>query len=105
MNTHRTFAVATFALAAATGALAASPNAESENTVSAAALTLTTEAVVSDLVRFRQIDPDKQQPRDGEWYNVPAPLGSAVRTVGYEGSGAPAQTMPAIYRADSTSNR
>ncbi len=104
MKTHCTFAAAIFALAAATGALAASPNAESENTAPAAR-TLTTEAVVSDLVRFRQTDPNKQQPRDGEWYNVPAPLGSAVRTVGYEDMGAAARTMPAVYRADSTSDR
>ena len=105
MKTHCTFAAAIFALAAATGALAAPPNAEAEaeNTLPANASTLTTEAVVSDLVKFRQSDPAAQQPRDGEWYNVPAPLGNAatLRAMNYDGAGpAAAQTLPTMLRTD-----
>lgn len=103
MKTHCTFAAAILALAAATGALAAPPNAEAENTLPANASTLTTEAVVSDLVKFRQSEPAAQQPRDGEWYNVPAPLGNTatLRAMNYDGAGpAAAQTLPTMLRTD-----
>ena len=102
MKTHCTFAAAILALAAATGALAAPPNAEAEaeNTLPANASTLTTEAVVSDLVKFRQSDPATQQPRDGEWYTVSAPLGYPMPTVNHGDTDPAAQAMPTMQRAN-----
>lgn len=103
MKTHCTFTVASFVLAAATTtcALAAPPNKEGEKSAPSADY-LTTEAVVSDLVKFRQTDPTRQQPRDGEWYNVPAPLGSPMALkVGYEDAmGSDARAMPSMQRTD-----
>ena len=99
MKTHCTLAVATLALAAATSALAAPPNAEGETAPPAAVNTLTTEAVVSDLVKFRQSGPARQLPRDGEWYDMPALLGYTKplrTTVNYDSSGPDVQTMPAL---------
>ncbi len=114
MKTHCTFAAAILALAAATGAtgafaasLNAEAQAEAESTLPATASTLTTEAVVSDLVRFRQSEAAAQQPRDGEWYNVPAPLGNAaiLRAMHYNGAGpAAAQTPPTMLRTDQNQN-
>ena len=74
MKTYCTFAVVSLLLATATGAMAAPPNAHSDNTAS----TLTTEAVIADLVASRKAAPT-QSPHDGEWYNVPAPLGGRAR--------------------------
>ena len=98
MNTHSIFAAATLALATATGALAAPPAAESDSNAPTAR-TLSKEDVIQELVKFRQAGPTTPQPRDGEWYNVPAPVGSRVLTMGQEGTG-PAQAMPAMHRAD-----
>lgn len=100
MKTHCTLAVATLALAAATSALAAPPNAEGETAPPAAVNTLTTEAVVSDLVKFRQSDPATQQPRDGEWYTVSAPLGYPMPTVNHGDTDPAAQAMPTMQRAN-----
>lgn len=100
MKTHCTLAAASFALAAATavGALAAPPHAEIEKTTPLASF-LTTEAVVGDLVKFRQADPGTQQLRDGEWYNVPAPLGlPRARTVGDEMPAPAARAVPVMQR-------
>ena len=102
MKTHFTFAVAIIALASATSTFASEPNFDSDNAMPAANI-LTTEAVVCDLVKFRQSEPAAQQPRDGEWYNVPAPLGNAatLRAMNYDGAGpAAAQTLPTMLRTD-----
>lgn len=101
-TTHGLFAVASFALVAVTGALAAPPNAAGENT-RLSVRPLTTDAVVSDLVKFRQSGPTTQQPRDGEWYNVPAPLGYRARTGGHE-SASFTQSMSDMQRTDETAS-
>ena len=98
LKTHFTFAVAIIALASATSTFASEPNFDSDNAMPAAN-TLTTEAVVSDLVKFRQSGPSRQPPRDGEWYDMPALLGYTTplrTTVNYDSSGPDAQTMPAL---------
>lgn len=94
MKTYSTFAVASLVLVAATGAMAAPPNAEGE--IESAAINTrapTTETIVADLLASRQAAPTLP-PRDGEWYNVPAPLGGMAEKVRYENAGSP-QAMPA----------
>ena len=102
MKTYCTSAAVTLALVTATGAMAASPDAD--NT----APTFIGDAVVTDLLVSRQASPTLP-PRDGEWYNVPAPLGSmdpmaptAVK-VRYEEGGS-ARAMP-VERAGEESGR
>ena len=73
MKTYTTWAVASWLLVAASGAMAAPSSADCDNTA-ARAQPLTRQAVVADLVASRQA-PSTLSPRDGEWYNVPAPLG------------------------------
>ena len=77
MKTHCTFAAVSLALAAATSAMATPPSADMDNP-GAHAPSLSREQVVADLVAARQAWPS-QLPRDGEWYNVPAPLGGMHR--------------------------
>ena len=77
MNTHCTFSVASLVLATATGAMAAPPNTDNDNTTNSER-PLTRQAVIADLVASRQA-PATTHPRDGEWYNVPAPLGGMAR--------------------------
>lgn len=73
MKTYTTFAAASWLLVAVTGAMAAPFSADCGNTA-AAGQPLTREAVIADLVASRQAPPTLP-PHDGEWYNVPAPLG------------------------------
>lgn len=73
MNTSCTFAAVSLALATATGAMAASPNADNSSTPPDLQ-PLTRDAVIADLVVSRQAAPSLT-PHDGEWYNAPAPLG------------------------------
>ncbi|NMM79181.1 DUF4148 domain-containing protein, partial [Acidovorax sp. SRB_24] len=80
MKTYCTFAVASLVLATATGAMAAPPTPDSATTVQSANTPLTREAVIADLIASRQAAPT-QMPRDGEWYNVPAPLGGRAHTM------------------------
>lgn len=91
MKTYCTFAVASLMLATATGAMAAHTNAESDHSDHHAS-TLTTEAVIADLVASRKAAPT-QSPHDGEWYNVPAPLGGMTPKTRHEGT-ASTQAMP-----------
>ncbi len=93
MKTYCTFAVASLVLATATGAMAAPPDAESANTAQSANTPLTREAVIADLVASRQAAPS-QLPRDGEWYNVPAPLGSWGQKMRYDNAGYAQQPTP-----------
>lgn len=76
MNTSCKTALASLMLVAATAALASPPNAAGAPSAQPAA-PLTTEAVIADLVALRQAP--ATQPRDGEWYNVPAPLGGMAQ--------------------------
>ncbi|NMM81132.1 hypothetical protein B2J86_09385 [Acidovorax sp. SRB_14] len=93
MNTYCTFAVASVVLAAASGAIAAPPDTESANTAQNANTPLTREAVIADLIASRQAAPT-QMPRDGEWYNVPAPLGGRAHTMRYDNADSAQQPMP-----------
>ena len=94
MKTYCTSAVATLVLVTATSTMAASPNADSNNT----AQPVTRDAVIADLVVSRQAAPTLP-PRDGDWYNVPAQLGRMdsttpmARQVRQEDTG-PAKAMP-----------
>lgn len=58
-------------------AVTANPYGESYPMEQAAPSTLTREAVVADLVAARA---NGTLPRDGEWYNVPAPVGQSDAT-------------------------
>lgn len=94
MKTPVLFAAAGLMLASvATCAIAAPPgSAGSEGTAAAApgAALLTREAVIAELVKSRQ--QPYTQSRDGEWYNVPAPLGGMAQKARFEYLGAaPAQ--------------
>ena len=77
MKTYTTFAAASWLLVAATGAMAAPFSADCGNSA-AAGQPVTREAVIADLVASHQAPPTLS-PRDGEWYNVPAPLGNMGR--------------------------
>lgn len=104
MKTYCISAVATLVLVTATSAMAASPSADSNNT----AQPLTRDAVIADLVASRQAAPSLP-PRDGDWYNVPAPLGHMdpmapmARQGGLDDTGS-AKAMP-VERAVKTSDR
>lgn len=91
MKTYCTSAIASLVLATATGAMAAHTNAESDHSDHHASA-LTTEAVIADLVASRKAA-SMQTPRDGEWYNVPAPLGGMAPKARNEGT-ASTQAMP-----------
>lgn len=77
MKTYCTFAAVSLALAAATGAMAAPPSAGSQTPVQDAR-PFTHDTVTVDPTDSRQAA-RMLLPRDGEWYNVPAPLGGMHR--------------------------
>lgn len=93
MNTSCKTALASFILVAASAstALAAPPGAAGAPAAQPTPA-LTTEAVIADLVASRQAP--TTQPRDGEWYNVPAPLGGAAQR-GHDTAARATQAPPA----------
>ena len=91
MNTYCIPAVATLVLVAASGAMGATSSTDSNNSAHTPQ-PLTREAVIADQVASRQAAPTLP-PRDGEWYNVPAPLGHMDRQVHHADRGS-AKGMP-----------
>lgn len=71
MHTYRTLAAATLALSALAAHAAPNGSGAEAAVKQQAPSTLTREAVIAELVAARQ---NGTLPRDGEWYNVPAPL-------------------------------
>ena len=101
MTMYRNLTVAALSLSAL-AALAGTPQTEDgigSKTATAspeASRTLTREAVIADLVTARKAG---TLPRDGEWYNAPAPLGSTSAGAWLPG-GVPAATSNAYARGD-----
>ena len=94
MHTYRTLAAATLALSALSALAAhAAPNGSGAEAAvkQQAPSTLTREAVIAELVAARQ---NGTLPRDGEWYNVPAPVALAGSTVTREAVRAQAIEAP-----------
>jgi hypothetical protein len=98
---YRNLTVATLSLNAL-AALAGNPQpgdgvgAKTPTASPEAARTLTREAVIADLVDSRKAG---TLPRDGEWYNVPAPLGS-TSSGGWLPGGMPTATSNAPRSGD-----
>lgn len=90
MHTYCTVGVASLVLLNATGAIAQSLNTASDN---AANYTrpITRKDVIVDMEASRWATP--AYPRDGEWYNVPAPVGRKGTKLRYNNTG-PTKSMP-----------
>jgi hypothetical protein len=102
MTTYRTLAVAAALALSAIAAQADSPlprDGDGSNlplTMTEAPGALTREAVIADLVASRKAG---TVPRDGEWYNAPAPLGVTSSGAWLPG-GMPAAPSSALDRGD-----
>ncbi|MBP3980127.1 MULTISPECIES: DUF4148 domain-containing protein [unclassified Acidovorax] len=102
MTTYRTLAVAAALTLTALAAQADSPppldgdRANQPLTATEAPGTLTREAVIADLVASRKAG---TLPRDGEWYNAPAPLGTTSAGAWLPG-GMPTATSTVLASGD-----